>query len=47
MYRETVEFQDSDFEAIRILADFLPEHIFDAHAHLYDTDFRPGGKTTD
>ena len=30
-----------DFEAIKILDDFLPESIFDAHAHLYDVSFVP------
>ena len=31
-----------DFEAIKILGDFLPDKIFDAHAHIYDCDFTPG-----
>lgn len=31
-----------DFEAIKILGDFLPDKIFDAHAHIYDSEFTPG-----
>lgn len=30
-----------DLEAAKILADFLPDRIFDAHAHLFDTDLLP------
>ena len=47
MYREKIEFQKSDLEAIKILEDFLPDHIFDAHAHLFDTDFMPETRTFD
>ena len=32
-------YESSDYEAIRILEDFLPDRIFDAHAHLYDGSF--------
>ena len=31
-----------DHEAAKILNDFLPDRIFDAHAHLYDASFIPG-----
>lgn len=31
-----------DFEVIKILGDFLPDKIFDAHAHIYDSEFTPG-----
>lgn len=41
MFRKKIQFEQSDREAIKILEDFLPEHIFDAHAHLFDTDFLP------
>lgn len=32
-------FNPHDLEAIKILRDFLPGQIFDAHAHLYDKTF--------
>ena len=47
MFRKKVVFEKSDLEAIKILEDFLPEYIFDAHAHLFDTDFLPGEETVD
>ena len=31
-----------DLEAAKILNDFLPDKIFDVHAHLYDADFVSG-----
>lgn len=31
-----------DQEAAKILNDFLPERIFDAHLHLFDSSFAPG-----
>ena len=31
-----------DLEAAKILDDFLPDEIFDAHAHLYDSSFVSG-----
>ena len=31
-----------DLEAAKILEDFLPDQIFDAHAHLYDASFVSG-----
>lgn len=34
-------YTQKDFEAIKILDDFLPDKIFDAHAHLYDSSFVP------
>ena len=36
-----------DMEAIKILDGFLPDKIFDAHAHLYDKSFNPGFKAHD
>lgn len=42
MFREHIEFTKSDLEAIEILSDFMPEHIYDSHAHIFDTDFMPG-----
>ena len=36
------EYNEYDLEAARILDSFLPERIFDAHAHLYDASFAPG-----
>lgn len=38
MFGERIPFKQSDLEAIKILNDFLPEHIFDAHAHLLDRE---------
>ena len=35
-------YTSKDFEAAKILNDFLPAQIFDSHAHLYDTSFVPG-----
>jgi glutamate-1-semialdehyde 2,1-aminomutase len=35
------EYNEYDLEAARILDSFLPERIFDAHAHLYDASFAP------
>ena len=32
----------SDLEAIRILDQFLPDRIFDAHAHIQDSGYAPG-----
>lgn len=34
-------YSEHDFEAIKVLNDFLPDRIFDAHAHLFNTDFTP------
>ena len=34
-------YSQNDFEAIKILKNFLPDRIFDAHAHLFNTDFTP------
>ncbi len=31
-----------DLEAVKILQDFIPDKIFDAHAHLYDDSFVSG-----
>lgn len=35
-------FNSYDLEAAKILDDFLPDEIFDAHAHLYDSSFVSG-----
>ena len=32
-------YKEKDMEAIKILKGFLPDKIFDAHAHLYDKSF--------
>ncbi len=34
-------YKEKDMEAIKILEGFLPDRIFDAHAHLYDKSFVP------
>ena len=36
-----------DLEAAKILDDFLPDQIFDAHAHLYDASFISGMANSD
>ncbi|MBQ4528233.1 MAG: amidohydrolase family protein [Clostridia bacterium] len=41
MLLNTVEYSDFDFEAIKILEDFVPDKVADAHAHLFDTRFLP------
>ena len=35
-------YNNYDLEAAKILSDFLPDKIFDAHAHLYDASFVSG-----
>ncbi len=45
MFRQSATFQKSDLEAIKMLEDFLPDNIYDAHAHLFDTDYMPGVAT--
>ena len=47
MYRTDVVFQKSDLDAIAALNDFLPEHIYDAHAHIFDTALMPHVQTAD
>lgn len=44
MLGKNMIYNEHDFEAIKILNDFLPDKIFDAHMHLYDTDFTPALK---
>ena len=39
--------QPQDLEAAKILADFLPDRIFDAHAHLFDTALMPSLKSAE
>ena len=34
-------YNKNDCEAIKVLKDFLPDKIFDAHAHVVDCDFVP------
>ena len=41
MLNSTAVYTKHDYEAIKILEDFLPDKIFDAHAHLYDSAFLP------
>ena len=41
MFGDKMLYQSTDRDAIRILQDFLPDKIFDAHAHL--SDYRPMG----
>lgn len=36
------EYNQYDLEAAKILNDFLPDKLFDAHAHLYDASFVSG-----
>ncbi len=38
MFGKTMNYSDHDFEAIKILKNFLPDKIFDAHAHLFSTN---------
>lgn len=41
MFSQKLSFLPQDLEAARMLGDFLPERIFDAHAHLFDTNLIP------
>ncbi len=41
MFSPKMPFNASDAEACKILNDFLPDRIFDTHAHLFDTDMMP------
>ncbi len=41
MLKESIEYTPCDIEALKILEDFLPDKIFDAHMHLYDSSFLP------
>ena len=41
MLSKQMIYTEHDFEAIKVLSDFLPNKIFDAHAHLFDTEFVP------
>ncbi|MBE7025423.1 MAG: hypothetical protein E7408_05155, partial [Ruminococcaceae bacterium] len=34
-------YNEFDYEAIKILEDFLPDKIFDAHTHFFDKEFTP------
>lgn len=36
-----IEYTNQDYEAIKILEDFLPDKMFDSHAHLFDMSFLP------
>ena len=35
------EIREADLAAIELLKDFVPEKVFDAHAHLYVADTVP------
>ena len=35
------EIREADLAAIELLKDFIPEKVFDAHAHLYVADTVP------
>lgn len=41
MFGKNMIYNEHDYEAIKILKDFLPDKIFDAHAHLFFTDSAP------
>lgn len=41
MFSKEMTLLPQDREAAKILADFLPDQIYDAHAHLFDTDLMP------
>ena len=41
MFSASMPYNQSDIDAGKILNDFLPDKIFDAHAHLFDTAFMP------
>ncbi len=41
MFGKNMIYNEHDYDAIKILNNFLPDKIFDAHMHLYDTDFTP------
>ena len=41
MFSKEMTCLPQDLEAARILSDFLPDRIFDAHAHLFDTALIP------
>lgn len=34
-------FNGDDLKAARILDDFLPDKLFDSHAHIYDSSYAP------
>ena len=42
MLKNDIDYKESDIEAIKILDDFLPDRIFDAHAHIFHSDFMRG-----
>ncbi len=44
MFISKMEYKEKDLEAIEVLKDFLPDKIFDAHAHIYDEIFAPSIK---
>ncbi len=41
MLLDKVEYTNYDLEAVKILEDFIPDKICDAHAHFFDSDFLP------
>ena len=42
MFSKDIRPGADDREAMKILQDFLPDRIFDAHAHMLDTQLLPG-----
>lgn len=46
MYRRELIYTETELEEAKQLADFLPDKIFDAHAHPINTDFLPLTKET-
>jgi len=47
MFSKTMKALPQDVEAAKKLADFLPDKIFDAHAHLFDTSLIPSLSATE
>lgn len=47
MFSQKMPYNQSDAEACKILNDFLPDRIFDTHAHLFDTALMPSLTNTD
>ena len=41
MLKKEIDYTPYDFEAVKVLSDFLPERIFDAHSHLFSSEFLP------
>lgn len=41
MFSQSMPYPQRDAQAGKLLSDFLPDRIFDAHAHLFDTALLP------